>query len=535
MSEPAHGTNSSANRDTQYHSVASSSITDDGFSSASHFSPSSPTRQTLRPPTGSRDNIDSLRQEQAIPCDNAAIISPSTASQSTSTTPILQFPSDQRANSGISNPRLHLDTNVQTPAQRRLSSLADRLANIDPYREQMSDKGAISISPMNQFSSLHTSRSYDMSYAFSPVSATGLNSPALSAMIDITPLPSPMTELAPRRSSSSMGLSRSGSIRSIKNERIPSRNNSLNQSPKKRKPYGNLMAAAVEAQAHSTLQNERQAHGRNRSISEFVPETLHNTRPRVATFGPGDKNHEPVMQREEYLATQRGLTTQSDPAHTLPSPPPSNTSVAEDDVGDESPISEQAGVEYFNLSSGPQGRKRKWRSIRQLGQGTFSKVLLATSEKNLSDAPDEARLDPSKLVAVKICEHGPSGGADEERIKQSLAREIDILKSVSHPSVVHLKALEEVPGKTFLVLTYCNGGDLFELASERRDLVTPSLVQRMFAELVSAVRYLHSNWIVHRDIKLESEYIAPTLHAHVTDDTHRRPRQRPRCATSTNY
>jgi len=292
------------------------------------------------------------------------------------------------------------------------------------------------------------------------------------------------------------------------------------------------MAAAVEAQAQNTLQNERQAHGRNRSISEFVPETLHNTRPRVATFG--DKNHEPSMQREEYLATQRGLTTNSDPAQALPSPPPSNASVAEDEVDDEEPISEQAGVEYFNLSSGPQGRKRTWRSIRQLGQGTFSKVLLATSEKNLSEAPDEARMDPSKLVAVKICEHGPSGGADEERIKQSLAREIDILKSVSHPSVVHLKALEEIPGRTFLVLTYCNGGDLFELASERRDLLTPAMVQRMFAELVSAVRYLHSNWIVHRDIKLESESPAKTLHARVAD-FRRRPRQYSRCATSTNY
>ena len=515
MSEPANNNGGPASTGTHEHSVVSSSIVGDGLPSASHFSPSSPTRQTQRPSTVSRDDIDSSRQDQAIPCTNDRPVTPAIQSNLPPVTPILQFTSHNRASSRASISGLHLDTNVQD-STRHVPALANRLTALDPSREQMSDKG--SLSPISTYFPLHTSRSYDMSYAFSPVSASGLNSPALSAMIDITPLPSPMTELAPRRSSSSMGLSRSGSIRSVRDERIPSRHNSLNQSPRKRKPYGNLMTAAVEAQAHSTLQNERQVHGRNRSISEFVPETLHNLRPRVATFGPEDlnamegrasRNHEPSMQREEYLATQRGLTKHSNTAQALPSPPPSNTSVAESEVDDEEPISEQAGVEYFNISSGPQGRKRKWRSIRQLGQGTFSKVLLATSEKISSQGPpDEERMDPSKLVAVKICEHGPSGGADEERIKQSLGREIEILKSVSHPSVVHLKALEEVPGRTFLVLTYCTGGDLFEFASQRRDLLTPSLVQRMFSELVSAVRYLHRNWIVHRDIKLESESVA---------------------------
>jgi len=168
---------------------------------------------------------------------------------------------------------------------------------------------------------------------------------------------------------------------------------------------------------------------------------------------------------------------------------------------------EDSDVEYFTVRSAHEDYKRKWRSVRTLGQGTFSKVVLATSQQLPSGTSyDEKHLDPRKLVAVKIVEHGPAGGADEERIEVSLKREVDILKSVTHPSIVQLKALEYTDERALLVLSYCPGGDLFELASEHRSILQPNMVQRMFAELVGAVRYLHQNYIVHRDIKLESKF-----------------------------
>ena len=163
------------------------------------------------------------------------------------------------------------------------------------------------------------------------------------------------------------------------------------------------------------------------------------------------------------------------------------------------------------------GKLKHWRAVRQLGQGTFSTVMLATSQEasgeiqiNLDNimcqvlTPEEQRLEVKSLVAVKICERGPTGGADEKKIEVSLKRELDILKSIDHPSLVHLKAVNIMNRRALLVLNYCSGGDLFDLAVTKPNLLVPGLIRRIFAELVAAVQYLHLQFIVHRDIKLES-------------------------------
>lgn len=168
---------------------------------------------------------------------------------------------------------------------------------------------------------------------------------------------------------------------------------------------------------------------------------------------------------------------------------------------------------------------RLYRKLRVLGQGTFSQVSLAARVEEAVEAPLSPATDgPSegplavtqKLVAVKIIEHGPAGGADEERLEVSLKREVEILKSVNHPSLVQLKAFGSDEKRALLVLDYCPGGDLFEFATTGHRPISPALIRRIFAELVGALRYLHSNYIVHRDIKLESKI--SLLFAYLTID-----------------
>jgi protein-serine/threonine kinase len=370
--------------------------------------------------------------------------------------------------------------------------------------------------------------SFHSQHSLSPGSA--ISSPSLAAMTDITPLPSPiLPEDSPgpwRRGHARPGSA--GSLRGLSEHveigdfstGISSGSASRATSQKRKKNYANLVSAAVEGS--SVNRKHDASHGRQRSLSDYLPESAYNVRPRHATLSgtplkAGETPSDTLLHREEYLAEQRGHVQHIDPkprpsvvAQTaLPTPPSSNRSVTESD-GEEIIRDEEHFAETLAVRDQRTRKRTYYRPIRPLGQGTFSKVVLATSQAVPPNVPlnenSEASLDPKQLVAIKIIGHGPAGGADEERVGLSLKREVDIMMSISHPSLIHLKSFDINDEEALLVLGYCAGGDLFDLASQHRDLLTPSLVQRIFAELVDAVRYLHKEWIVHRDIKLESQY-----------------------------
>ncbi|GAO48832.1 hypothetical protein G7K_3001-t1 [Saitoella complicata NRRL Y-17804] len=175
-----------------------------------------------------------------------------------------------------------------------------------------------------------------------------------------------------------------------------------------------------------------------------------------------------------------------------------NGDVKEEEQGSEP--SPEGYVDAYTIETN-YTRKGRWKVLRKLGKGAFSDVVLAA---RLDQEGNFNPNDRARLAAVKIVPFVAAAGANKERIESSVRRELDILRVMRHPNLIRLLGFDICSRNADIVLNYSPGGDLFELASTRRELLSPKFVRRLFAEMVRAVEYLHSKNFVHRDLKLEN-------------------------------
>jgi CheY-like chemotaxis protein len=79
-------------------------------------------------------------------------------------------------------------------------------------------------------------------------------------------------------------------------------------------------------------------------------------------------------------------------------------------------------------------------------------------------------------------------------------REIDLLSSFEHPSLVRIRGAGRQDSIYYYVMDYVNGKDL-EWIGERMGAYKPGDVATLMWTLASALGYLHERGVVHRDIK----------------------------------
>eukprot|EP00298_Acanthocystis_sp_HF-20_P005417 c15590_g1_i1.p1 GENE.c15590_g1_i1~~c15590_g1_i1.p1 ORF type:complete len:472 (+),score=143.33 c15590_g1_i1:9-1424(+) len=87
-----------------------------------------------------------------------------------------------------------------------------------------------------------------------------------------------------------------------------------------------------------------------------------------------------------------------------------------------------------------------------------------------------------------------------EANKEYIDQESKLLASLNHPNIVKFKELYRTPVNFVLVMEYLEGDQLFEALLSRSNYLEFDSME-IAATILDAVRYLHANNIVHRDIK----------------------------------
>ncbi|XP_027335323.1 cyclin-dependent kinase G-2 isoform X3 [Abrus precatorius] len=123
--------------------------------------------------------------------------------------------------------------------------------------------------------------------------------------------------------------------------------------------------------------------------------------------------------------------------------------------------------------------------IKKINEGTYGVVYKARDKKT------------GEIVALKKVKMN----IDRDGFPLSSLREINILLSFNHPSIVNVKevVVDDFDG-TFMVMEYMEY-DLKGLKEVKKQPFSMSEIKSLIQQLLEGVRYLHDNWVIHRDLK----------------------------------
>ncbi|KDP30954.1 hypothetical protein JCGZ_11330 [Jatropha curcas] len=133
----------------------------------------------------------------------------------------------------------------------------------------------------------------------------------------------------------------------------------------------------------------------------------------------------------------------------------------------------------------------EYEKLHEINEGTYGKVYKAKDKKT------------GKFVALKKVKMDVGGDRNLEDYGFPLSslREINILASFHHPSIVNIEevVMSGLDG-VFMVMEYMEH-DLKGLMQVMKQPFSTSEVKCLMLQLLEGVKYLHDNWVLHRDLK----------------------------------
>lgn len=143
---------------------------------------------------------------------------------------------------------------------------------------------------------------------------------------------------------------------------------------------------------------------------------------------------------------------------------------------------------------------------KNIGKGAFATVKTAFYQKT---TPEGHQLN----LACKIIDKSK---ASFEFLTKFLPRELEILKKVVHPNIIQVHSIYERKEKIYIFMQNAENGDMLHFvqihgpAPERRANV-------WFHQMASAVNYLHSIDVAHRDLKCENILLSRHMNIKISD------------------
>ena len=123
-----------------------------------------------------------------------------------------------------------------------------------------------------------------------------------------------------------------------------------------------------------------------------------------------------------------------------------------------------------------------YEKIQRIGKGSYSSVYKVRNKNT------------NLIRAMKIIPK------NFQKDNTEIMREIEILKNLDHPNVMKIYEFLEDDKNYYLIEEFCDEGDL-ETALDNKKIYCEFLVKFIMYQVFLAVNYLHSNNIVHQDIK----------------------------------
>jgi len=137
---------------------------------------------------------------------------------------------------------------------------------------------------------------------------------------------------------------------------------------------------------------------------------------------------------------------------------------------------------------------------RTLGRGRFATVYLAREKKS------------GTIVVLKVIYKSV---LKELRAERALRSEIEIQAHLRHPNIIRIYGYFSDEDRIYLVLEYAMNGDIFNEVQLCR--LDERLAANYIAQIARGLDHMHTNFVIHRDVKLENIYLSGEMEIKIGD------------------